>query len=195
MQKYSKFHVLISAVVFYLVMVANVFALPIAIEIQPTYQVVSEGSIVNVGVFLNNDSNHIVKGIDLRLDFNPTILDYIGYSVGPTLSSHFFMDNLSEISHGKFLFTEIDLAGFNPLLISMQFNSLAEGVSALNLLSDTYAYDINGAIISDLVLISGAVQVVQPVPEPSTIMLLCFGLIGFGVIMRKKSICTYKIVN
>lgn len=175
----------------------------IALNVNPITQNVLLGN--SIGVILDisglGDGSAPSLGVfDLNLNFDPAILTFNNVTFGdPVLGDQLDlfglgslitfddttpgMVNLYELSFD--LPSDLDALQIgNFTLASLTFDSLTTGTSSLNMSINSLGDALGDPIVLDT-LNNGSVTVTAPVPEPSTCLLLFFGLIGMVGIKRK----------
>lgn len=126
-------------------------------------------------------------GFEVDPDINLSIITYEGFMIGDGYDPGFF-DNPIEGFAGT---TPPDNAGDNILLATLTFKAWNAGVDTLNirgLLDDWLGLYFEGEDLLgvDEDLFGDIKIMVNPVPEPATILLLASGMAGLGVFGRKK---------
>lgn len=176
---------------------ANANGIGLDLTFTPLSQSVAVGGTVSVDAVLSGltSASQIVSAFDVSVDFNSSIVVFssgtLGTSFGalswfanPTLSGSSISWNLTS--------AELDAAlqsmqGDSVSLGTLNFNALAVGSSPLS-----YSYsDVTGlnssALSPDLLTGNITVTGTDPVPEPSTLMLLSLGVLGMLAAKRRKA--------
>ncbi len=177
----------------------------ILIGFDPVTQDVALGNPAIVNLFITDLGNYespSLGAFDLYVYYDPAILSFSGYTLGPFLGDTMLGDaqdlSWGEISPGTINFSELSLLGVDELnalqpgaftLASLTFDTIALGSSALHLwyniggLSDEYGLPLYEQY--DVYLQPGNINVV---PEPATFILVGSGLAGIAGVrfLRKK---------
>ena len=191
--KFSLFFLLIT-----LIVAPNVWATSITLDIIDQHPAVGEivSMDINVWDVQGLTEGDFVLGLtawDMRLQWNPEVLGIADVRKGPFLpprgENHLFRYN--EGSPGHCVIVEFSWSKSNEtgsgLLASVDFNVLSsdytpitiEAAHLVNLRAETIPIDsLTNTYIGT--------PENNPVPEPSTILLLGAGLLGVGVFQRKK---------
>jgi len=166
------------------------------ISITPSTSQVSTGSqfcadimVADLGV------NEKLGAFDLNLQYDPSILEFTGYSLTNELGS--ISDNLAlDLSSGLINQGEVNISGLSLLdnldsqlstfkLASVVFNAVNQGTSILGFSDVTlgnYFGNAIGAVIQN--------SSVQAVPETSPMALISMGIFSFaGIILCRKKFC------
>lgn len=172
------------------------------LTISPSNQSVALGSNVQIDVSFINPGGKLLAEYDLFLTYDPTILAYNNASFSSALGNpndpnNWFSTTSSspgslEILAFPLLFDQTLQNGTSDLpLFSLNFSTLTAGTSILSFTPDSIMGDELGDPLQ-VDLVSGRIDVTQstnPVPEPSTVLLLSASLlIGIIYIKRKNTV-------
>lgn len=172
--------------------VIPVSAGPIVSVISPGSEVIGNSFTVNITVTGAAD----LYAFQFDLGFDPTILQATSVTEGPLLPSGgatFLVpgtiDNVAGVisSVADTLVGPVSGVNGNGDLIDVNFDAVGIGMSALTLANEIFL-DSTLTDVTDSVTFTGSTVTVSPsvVPEPATLMLLTLGIIGLGVIRRRK---------
>ena len=162
---------------------------------MPNHPTVEVGQTQNMGIWIQDmEEGTDLGAFDFTVQYNPNILSFISYSLGPNLGD-LSIDDAFDVSSGEIVSGSVNLAEFSFLwdlsgqqdsfyLGTLNFNAIAPGTTALSF-SDISMGDYYGNPLT-MDTLSGKVSVAAPVPEPSTSLLFILGLLGFSVKFRNR---------
>ncbi|MDA8140843.1 MAG: cohesin domain-containing protein [Desulfobacteraceae bacterium] len=180
-------------------------AMAISIGFSPSSQAVEIGDSLTVDVIISGLSaaDEIVSAYDLDVSYDAALLLATGVTFGPYLDDLLFpgfafqeailasgLIDLAELS----ILSDDELAlqqGDSLVLATLHFNALALGTSPLTFTFDD-ENDIKGRKALELYVEALGADVTvtaatQPVPEPSTLLMLGFSLLIPGCIARRRA--------
>jgi hypothetical protein len=197
MKKAFSFIVLVSCLLYYPFILHATL-----ISFNPSTQNVVLGNSFAVDLNISGLGDYSPESLgayDLDILFDPAIiafqnvvfgtgLDIWGFSANPrdaVISSPGILD-IYEVSFD----TEDDLNNFQAgsfTLATLTFGTLTPGTSLLNILLNDLS-DASGylSLASDIENGSATVTSTAPIPEPATLLLFSAGLMGFGILTRKR---------
>ncbi|MCF8040277.1 MAG: PEP-CTERM sorting domain-containing protein [Desulfohalobiaceae bacterium] len=187
-----------------IVLVVTVFgtqAWATTLSFDPFVSSIMVGDSVDVDVMVAVAPDKDVGGFDFNVLFDDTILDFDSYSLSDNLgyigditdpSAEALDWSVGDLGGGAVHLSEVSWLGdlsFQPdsfSLATLSFTGIDVGASllAFDLTSPLIIGDAWGNEICAVPL-SGKIKV-NPVPEPTTMLLFGTGMVGFGAILRKK---------
>ena len=182
----------------------------VTLSFDPLSQEVLMGDPANVDLVISGLGDGVAPSLgvfDLDIGYDPTILGFTGYALGPYLGDISLGEaldwSLGEYSSGVINIYELSLLDANSTsgpsnippylddiqpssftLATLTFDTLALGTSPLDItinpwgLGDAYGDPLTAE------LYSGSINVV---PEPTTLFLLGSGLAGLGYLRKRKN--------
>ncbi|QTA83813.1 PEP-CTERM protein-sorting domain-containing protein [Desulfonema limicola] len=161
---------------------------------QPSDAVTKVGELFEVDIIISGLENDDLSAFDFYVNFDDTILDFNSYTLGDGLGDIDAGDSedwsLGDLENGL-----INLSSFSWLwdfsfqadsfsLATLNFTAASLGISGLSfsdiMLSDDWGDDLEASFYNS------SVEVMNPVPEPATFMLLGIGLFLMGKNGKRK---------
>jgi len=171
-----------------------VFAVPI-VSIQPSTQTVLTSEDFTFDIVISDVFN--LSGWNIDINYDPSVISFNSITEGPFLSNYGTYTTIfgsSTPAANTVRGVDMIFDFFNPgasvsgsgVLATLSFTGFTQGITPLTLSNVTLTDP--GASLIFCTLESGNVAVNNPVPEPSTILLLAIGLMGIVVIKKKRSL-------
>ncbi len=173
------------------------------IGFDPSFTSVTQGDSFDVELFISDLGNGVAPSLgafDIDVAFDASIISFTGATfgdpgIGDQLDLSGFGLNPSGIapSPGSVNLFEVsldfpfDLDDFQApafTLATLSFDAIAVGVSMLQIDRSVLSDSLGAPLRADTLLIGEVV--VDPVPEPMTLLLVGFGLLGFAGVSRRK---------
>lgn len=148
----------------------------------------SVGIPTSIDLFLQLEDGETLGAFDLYIGFDPDLVAITGYQFGTGLGDDIDLFGTLESNYlflGYVLFdgTPLSGAGTPMTLATLSLEFLQPGTSSLSFLTGSTLWDESG--LADLTTTFDTAQVVAPVPEPSTALLLFAGLAGLAALNRR----------
>ena len=180
------------------------WAIPI-LSVEPSAEKIGVGQTLLVDVNISGLGSGTAPSLgafDLRLVYNPFVLDFVTLGFGDQLDvlglgtvNGFAEDPDPTVGAVDFFEISLDLPSDlenlqadSFLLARIAFTGLGKGSSSLNLalpdLSDAFGNSLSAVVVP------GSVKV----PEPGTLTLLILGLAGIGLVLRRQKVATQSRV-
>ena len=165
----------------------------ITLSFNPVNSSGDVGDLFDIDVVISGLEHDDLAEFDLNINYNDTVLLFDTYTLGDGLGD-ISSGDADDWSWGDIGFGTITLAEVSWLLdFSFQADSFtlatvsfignSAGNSALSFSSVILGDDLGDPLFATLE--SGSVAVSTPIPEPTTIILLCSGLLGFAGFRKK----------
>ena len=173
----------------------TVSAWGLSLEFAPASQTVTVGQLAKVDVMLTGLSGTTIGAYDVTVTFDPSIFSLtslligsgLGNSTGDSIVSGILNLGAIEVLETSLLgATDLAALQTDPLtLYSLTFLANAPGTSGFEFTNVVLANADGNPL--DPALMGGSATVVdtQPIPEPSTFLLLGAGLMGIGLLRRR----------
>ena len=155
----------------------------VSVFFNPASQSVVDGNPVSVDLVA--DLSNPILGWGLGVSFNTAILSLTNVAIGPSWAPGigFDGDGLAGLAFPA------AISGNGIVLATLTFNTLGVGTSTLNAgitpLDLTEGFPLDPTGFDTVSFTAGSIDVTintqNPIPEPSTILLLGSGLIGLGI--------------
>lgn len=159
-----------------------------SITFNPASLTGSVGVPTSIDLFLQLEDGETLGAFDLYIGFNPDLVAITGYQFGTGLGDDIDLFDTLDSNYlylGYVLLDETPLSGAGtPMtLATLSLKFLQPGTSSLSFLTGSTLWDESG--LAKLTTTFGTGQVVAPVPEPSTALLLFAGLAGLAALNRR----------
>jgi hypothetical protein len=177
---------------FLMILVATSSSWAINLSFSPEYVQKQVSDSLSVDLMVSGLEETNLAGFDLTVNFDDTILSFLGYSLGDGLGESMDLSG-GDSGAGMFHIGEASLEwdlGFQPdsfSLATLSFEGIAEGLSDLFLSDVTLADDWGNSLQASLGNGSVLIGNTSAVPEPTTMTLFGLGLILMAGINRNMN--------
>lgn len=165
----------------------------ITLSFNPINSTGDVGDLFDIDVVISGLEHDDLAAFDLNINYNDTVLLFDAYTLGDELGDIASID-ADDWSVGVMGFGTVNLVEVSWLwdfsfqadsftLATVSFIGNSAGNSTLSFSSVVIGDDWGNSFSASLE--SGSVNVSDPVPEPATIILLGFGLLGFASFRKK----------
>lgn len=180
----------------------------VTISVNPMMQFAAVGSSVDVALTISGLADGAalsLSAFDLNVDFDPAILEFKGAAFGDsTLGDQldlFGLGSLTSATPGFGTVNLVELSFDLPSdldtlqagsfsLASLTFNTLSLGISSLNISVNALGDSLGDPLTANV--LNGSVAAV---PEPSSLLLLCTGVFGLVLFVRKLGRIRLDVMN
>lgn len=168
----------------------------VVLKFQPAAATVNVGNQVTIDMLADIGDNEPVIGFDLNLGFDPSIASLVSVVFGSAWDPISFWGSdtwLLGIAPYDDTLGQLSVTGNDVVLASLTFGGVAPGTTELTALLDEFTNgffllptDEDPFPVIGAEVIPGSLQVQQAVPEPATLALLLPGLLGVGMLARRR---------